>query len=192
MPIPPITVETWMEAMAEAHQSGLISAVGVSNYDRDQTQRAYDTLIRQGIELASNQVEYHLLNRKIEQNGLMQQCKDLGVTIIAYSPLALGLLTGKYTPEHPPQGARGGRITKKYLAQIQPLISMLRRIGADHAGKTPAQVALNWVIYKGALAIPGAKNLNQLEQNAGALGWSISDEEAYELESLAERIASGE
>jgi aryl-alcohol dehydrogenase-like predicted oxidoreductase len=71
MPLPPVTIETWMEAMTEVYQTGLTSAVGVSNYDTDQMQRAYDHLLREGIRLASNQVEFNLLNRKIEKDGLL-------------------------------------------------------------------------------------------------------------------------
>ncbi len=188
MPLPPVTVETWMEAMAEAYQAGLVQAVGVSNYDRDHTQRAYAALMREGIQLASNQVEYHLLNRRIEKNGLMKLCNDLGVTIIAYSPLAQGVLTGKYTPENPPPGFRGNKYNRKFLAQVQPLIAALRKIGSEHAGKTPAQVAINWTICKGTLTIPGMKNLRQAEQDSEALGWSLTEDEVAQLDALSDRV----
>ena len=175
----------------EAYQNGLVSAVGVSNYDRSQTQRAFDTLTRLGVNLASNQLEYHLLNRAIEKNGLLAQCKDLGVAVIAYSPLAQGALTGKYTADNPPQGMRGGHYNRKYLAQIQPLIAQLKKIGAAHAGKTPAQISLNWVMRKGAIPIPGAKNIDQAEMNAGALGWVLSDEEVQQLDEISDRVNKG-
>ena len=190
-PIPFLKIETWMEAMAEAYQNGLVSAVGVSNYDRSQTQRAFDALTRLGVNLASNQLEYHLLNRTIEKNGLLAQCKDLGVAVIAYSPLAQGALTGKYTADNPPQGMRSGHYNRKYLAQIQPLIAQLKKIGAAHAGKTPAQISLNWVIRKGAIPIPGAKNIDQAEMNAGALGWALSDEEVQQLDEISDRVNKG-
>ena len=190
-PLPFLKIETWMEAMAEAYQSGLVSAVGVSNYDRSQTQRAFDALTRLGVNLASNQVEYHLLDRTVEKNGLMAQCKDLGVTLIAYSPLAQGVLSGKYTADNPPQGVRGGRYNRKYLAQVQPLIAQLKKIGAAHAGKSPAQISLNWVMRKGAIPIPGAKNIDQAEMNAGALGWALSDEEVQQLDEISDRVNKG-
>jgi aryl-alcohol dehydrogenase-like predicted oxidoreductase len=177
--------------MAEAYQNGLVSAVGVSNYDRSQTQRAFDTLTRLGVNLASNQLEYHLLDRTIEKNGLLAQCKDLGVAVIAYSPLAQGALTGKYTGDNPPQGMRSGHYNRKYLAQIQPLIAQLKKIGAAHAGKTPAQISLNWVMRKGAIPIPGAKNIDQAEMNAGALGWALSDEEVQQLDETSDRVNKG-
>ncbi|MEJ5202129.1 MAG: aldo/keto reductase [Anaerolineales bacterium] len=188
-PLPPLTVETWMTAMLDAHQAGLTAAIGVSNFNRQQTQRAYEMLARHGVTLASNQVEYHLLNREIEKNGLLKLCQELGVTVIAYSPLAMGLLTGKYTAENPPHGTRGGRYSRKYLERIQPLILQLRRIGANHDDKTPAQVALNWVLCKGALPIPGAKTFEQVEQNAGALGWRLSDEEVQILDEISEQVS---
>jgi aryl-alcohol dehydrogenase-like predicted oxidoreductase len=188
-PIPFLRIETWMEALAEAYQSGLVTAVGVSNYDRSQTQRAFESLTRLGVNLASNQVEYHLLDRRIENNGLLAQCKELGVAVIAYSPLAQGVLSGKYTAENPPQGLRSGRYNRKYLSQIQPLIMQLKKIGAAHAGKTPAQIALNWVMRKGAIPIPGMKNIGQAEMNAGALGWALSDEEVQQLDEFSDRVS---
>lgn len=188
MPLPPVNIETWMEAMAEAYQAGLTSAVGVSNYDSDQMQRAYDRLQREGIHLASNQVEYSLLNRKIEKNGLLQRCAELGVKLIAYSPLAMGVLSGKYTPEKPPQGSRGGRFNRRFLEKIQPLIKLITHIGADHGGKTPAQVALNWTICKGTLPIPGCKTITQADQNAGAMNWRLSEDEVDQLDAVSERV----
>lgn len=191
-PLPPVNIETWMDGMVEAVQAGLVRAVGVSNYDRGQMQRAYDTLVREGIPLASNQVEYHLLNRKVEKNGLLQQCQDAGITLIAYSPIASGILTGKYTPQNPPKGVRGGRYNSRMLAQVQPLLKALAQIGSEHAGKSAAQVAINWVIRKGALPIPGVKNLAQAEQNAGAVGWSLTDDEVARLDELSDRVLSAD
>jgi len=189
MPLPPINIETWMQAMLEAYEAGLTLAIGVSNFDRDQMQRAYRTTTRQGVPLASNQVEYSLLNRKVEKDGLLKLCQDLGVRLIAYSPLAMGLLTGKYTPENPPQGPRARRFSPKYLAQIQPLISLLRLIGADHAGKTPSQIALNWLMCHGAIPIPGVKYQEQAEQDVEAIGWRLSEDEVAQLDQMSERVA---
>jgi aryl-alcohol dehydrogenase-like predicted oxidoreductase len=190
-PIPPVNVETWMEAMTEAVQLGLTREVGVSNYDISWTQRAYDTLAREGIHLASNQMEYSLLNRKIEKSGLLKLCLDLGVRVIAYSPLGMGLLTGKYSIDNPPPGVRGSRNKRRLLEGMTPLLTLMKRIGSDHAGKTPAQVALNWTICKGTLPIPGAKTLNQAEQNAGALGWELTSDEIASLDEASDRLLEG-
>lgn len=188
-PNPPISIPVWMEAMEEVVHDGLTRAVGVSNYDRRQTQQAFETLARGGVPLATNQVEYHLLDRKIEKNGLLKHCQELGIKVIAYSPLGSGLLTGKYTPEQPPQGFRGNRFTRAYLTKIQPLIHLLERIGSDRGGKTVAQTALNWVICKGAVPIPGVKTVRQADQNAGALGWSLTESDVAALDEMSDRVA---
>jgi len=187
--LPPVNVETWMAALSGVVHAGLAREVGVSNYDRSWTQRAYDALAREGIHLASNQVEYSLIHRDVEKNGLLKQCQDLGVRLIAYSPLGMGLLTGKYTPDNPPTGIRGGRYSRRFLENMTPLLTLIKRIGSDHAGKTPAQVALNWVICKGALPIPGAKNLAQAEQNGGAVGWRLTDDEVAALDEASDKLA---
>ncbi len=189
-PYPPVRIETWMAAMAEAVQRGQTLAVGVSNYDRSQMQRAFESLSRLGVRLASNQVEYHLLNRKIEKNGLLNCCRDLGVRLIAYSPLAQGALTDKYNPANPMRGFRESRYNRRFLERIQPLIQKMRQIGARHEGKTVSQVAINWVICKGALPIPGIKTLRQAQENLGAAGWRLTDDEVAELDVLSDRVLS--
>jgi aryl-alcohol dehydrogenase-like predicted oxidoreductase len=188
MPLPPVNIETWMGAMAEAYQAGLVSAVGVSNYDAEQMQTAYARLLREGIPLASNQVEYSLINRRVEKNGLLKRCDEMGVKLIAYSPLAMGALTGKYSAENPLPGSRGLRFNRRWMERLQPLLRLLARMGSDHAGKTAAQVALNWVVCKGALPIPGAKTMRQAEQNAGAVGWRLSEAEVAELDEASDRF----
>jgi aryl-alcohol dehydrogenase-like predicted oxidoreductase len=187
-PWPPLTIETWMEALAETQQSGMVRALGVSNYSTNQLLRAQNILSREGINLASNQVEFNLVNRKIEKNGLLTKCQEMGVTVIAYSPLAMGILAGKYSQQNPPPGIRRQRFNPKYLARVQPLLSLLRKIGANHAGKTPAQVAINWVICKGAIPIPGAKTRVQMEQNVGAAGWRLNDEEIAQLDEASDKM----
>jgi aryl-alcohol dehydrogenase-like predicted oxidoreductase len=185
-PSPPMAIEHWVEAMAEAVQQGLVRAVGVSNYSEAQMRRAYTVLARHDIPLASNQMQYNLLNRKIEYNGLLKVCQELGVTLIAYSPMAKGVLTGKYTPQKPPPGPRRFQYHSEFLRKIQPLFNLMRDIGLAHEGKTLTQVALNWVICKGAVPIPGAKKASQAQENCGALGWRLSDEEITTLD-----VASG-
>jgi aryl-alcohol dehydrogenase-like predicted oxidoreductase len=165
--------------MADAVEAGLIRQVGVSNYSPQQTERAQRALQKRGLHLASNQVRYSLLDRMPERSGLLQLCKELEVTVIAYSPIAQGLLTGKYSAQIPPPARR--RVSRGTLERLQPLLNEMRRIGAAHGGKTPAQVAINWCIAKATLPIPGAKNANQARENAGALGWSLSQEDMVSL-----------
>ncbi len=187
-PYPPVPLETWMAGLADAVDAGLARAVGVSNYNPDQTRRAHAALAERGVPLVSNQVQYSLLHREPEHNGLFDVCRELGVTLIAYSPLAMGVLTGKYTPDNPPPGIRGRRYRRDYLAQVQSLIALLREIGEAQGGLTSAQVALNWVICKGAVPIPGAKNADQAQENVGALGWRLSDEEVAALDAASDGL----
>jgi len=170
-----------MHALADAVRLGLTRAVGVSNYSLSQMQEAQRVLADRGVPLASNQVEYSLICRAPERNGLLSRCQELGITLIAYSPLGMGLLTGKYTVDHPPPNARGWRFPRERLLQVQPLQGLLREIGQRY-GKTPAQVALNWVMCKGALPIPGAKNARQAQENAGAMGWQLTPDEVQALD----------
>jgi aryl-alcohol dehydrogenase-like predicted oxidoreductase len=187
-PFPPMPVEFWVEELAKAVKSGRALTAGVSNYGKTHMQRAYTVLSKYNIPLASNQVEYHLLNRTVEKNGLLDRCKELGVRLIAYSPLAKGLLTGKYTPETPPPGGRG-RSSSGILKEIHPLIALLAEIGTGHGEKTPGQVALNWVICKGGLPIPGAKTARQAGQNVGALGWRLTGDEIKALDNASDKFS---
>lgn len=187
-PFPPVPIDTWADALADVVQDGLVRAVGVSNYSEEQMRRAYAVLAKRGVPLASNQVPYNLLDRRVERNGLLEACQELGISLIAYSPIAQGVLTGKYTPDRPLPGVRGRRYSRAFLERVRPLIQRIREIGREHGGKTPSQVALNWLICKGALPIPGAKNARQAQENAGALGWRLSLEEIAELDQLSQQV----
>jgi aryl-alcohol dehydrogenase-like predicted oxidoreductase len=186
-PFPPLPVEFWVEALAKAVKSGKTLTAGVSNYSKMQMQRAFTILSKYNLPLASNQVEYHLLNRTVEKNGLLDRCKELGVKLIAYSPLAKGLLTGKYSLESPPPGLRARQPAGRMKA-LPGLISLMTEIGKGHQDKTPSQVALNWLICKGTLPIPGAKNALQAEQNAGAKGWRLTSEEVKGLDEASDKF----
>jgi len=191
-PYTPVAIETWMNAMADVVEADLTRAVGVSNFSPSQTIRAHAALARRGIPLASNQVEYSLLDRKPETGGLIKVCRDLGVTVIAYSPIAKGTLSGKYTPDKAPTGLFRRKYTRDLLTRIQPLIDLLREIGQAHGDKSPSQVSLNWLICKGAVPIPGAKNLRQAQENCGAAGWRLTDEEVAKLDEVSKRVMSNE
>jgi len=181
--------KTLMEALAQEVKRGRILTVGVSNYSAEQMEEAHDLLAQHGVPLAVNQVRYSLLTRKIEQNGILSLARKLGITILAYSPLDQGLLTGKYTPENSSivQGAR--KLDPKFstagLSKLEPVVSKLKQLG-DKYDKTPAQVALNWlVVQDNVIPIPGAKNARQAEDNAGAMGWELSSEDARDLGAIA-------
>jgi aryl-alcohol dehydrogenase-like predicted oxidoreductase len=170
------------DALATAHQAGLIKTVGVSNYSLAEMRAIHAALAARGIGLATNQVEYSLLRRFPETNGLLAACQDLGVVLLAYSPIGQGRLTGKYTAANPPPGRR--QFSAFPMSEIEPIVAELRRLGDLH-GKTPVQVALNWIICKGAVPIPGAKNRAQAEQNSGALGWRLTPDEMQMLDRVS-------
>lgn len=185
-----ISIPALMDALADAVAEGKVRAVGVSNYGAAQTERAHEALARRGVPLATNQIEYSLLARKPETDGTLATCRRLGVTVIAYSPLAQGLLTGKYRPgEAGPTDLRGWQpaFRPARLRRLRGALDLLRGIGEDHGGKTPAQVALNWLIgQERVLPIPGAKTAAQATGNAGALGWALRP---TEVEALATAFA---
>ncbi len=181
-----LSQESLMKALAGEVKRGRIEAVGVSNYSAEQMRQARQLLASHGVTLATNQVRYSLLSRQIESQGILSTAKELGVTILAYSPLAQGLVTGKYTLENyqEPTGARrfDSRFNRSGLEKIAPVISLLKQMGEKY-DRTPAQVALNWLIAQGnVIPIPGAKTAKQAKENAGALGWQLSDDEVAELE----------
>ncbi len=181
--------ETLMNALATEVEKGRIKTIGVSNYSQAQMQEAHQILARRGIPLAVNQVRYSLLTRQVESQGIIATAKQLGVTILAYSPLAQGLLTGKYSEDSSvnPTGARSidPRFGKDNLRKIEPVISLLRIIGEKY-NRTPAQVALNWLIAQGnVIPISGVKTAEQVRQNAGALNWTLSDDEITQLEEIS-------
>lgn len=186
-PTPLINIDTLMDGLTECVKRGMTRTVGVSNFNQSQMLAAYSALARNDIPLASNQLHYSLLNRTVEKNGTLARCKELGIRLIAYSPLEKGLLTGKYSVETPPPGSRG-RMYPSLLPKIGPLLKLMTEIGQDHGGKSNTQVALNWVMCKGALPIPGAKNAAQARENAGGLGWKLTEEEVAKLDEVSDTI----
>jgi aryl-alcohol dehydrogenase-like predicted oxidoreductase len=182
-----------MEAMAALVAAGKIRAVGVSNFSAGQMRRAHAALARHGIPLASNQVRYSLVARGIETNGVLAAARELGVTIIAYSPLGQGLLSGRFHDEPALITKRVG--PRRYmplfrasgLARTRPLVDELRRIAAAR-GVTPSQVALGWLIrFHGetVVAIPGASRPRHAQEAAGAMGFRLSAEEMGRLDELS-------
>lgn len=182
-----LTPEILMNALADEFEQGRIGAVGVSNYSANQMRQAYGILAARGVPLAVNQVRYSLLTREIETNGVLATARELGVKILAYSPLAQGLLTGRYTPDKPPKGARSWdrRFSKEGLSKIAPTIELLKSLALE-LDRTPAQVALNWLMAQpNVMPIPGVKTAAQVVQNAGALGWQLSPEAVARLSAVS-------
>ena len=192
-PLSVSSIESQMDAMAGLVGEGKVRSVGVSNFNRRRMERAHKRLGELDLPLVSNQVRYSLLDRRIERTGVLAAAKDLGVTIIAYSPLAQGILSGvfhddpglirrksgfrKYMPAFRPKG----------LEKSRPVVETLRRIGAAH-GATPSQVAVNWLIaFHGdtVVAIPGASRAEQAVDFVGAMRFRLSAEEMDEIDRVS-------
>ena len=181
-----------MEEMAELVNRKLIKAVGVSNFTARKMENSWKALQKSGIPLASNQVRYSLLDRRIESNGVMDLAKNLGITIIAYSPLAQGLVTGKfhdnpellknigfrkYSPQFKPEG----------LEKSRPVVNLVKELAGKY-NVTPSQIALNWLIhYHGetVVAIPGATKENHVKENCGAMSFKLSEEDMTRLDQVS-------
>ena len=182
-----------MNAMADLLEAGKIRSVGVSNFNPARMRRAHAALAKRGIPLAVNQVHYNLLHRQIESNGVLDTARELGVTITAYSPVARGLLTGKYHQD-PALLARlpGWRRASmaRNLERTRPLINVLAEIATLHAA-TIAQVALNWLInFNGELVvtIPGATKVRQAEESAGAMKFLLTGEELSRIDVVSRKL----
>jgi aryl-alcohol dehydrogenase-like predicted oxidoreductase len=173
-----------MEAMAKLVQAKKIRHVGVSNFSAAKMRSAWETLQKSEINLLTNQVQYSLLNRKIESNGVMNTAKELGITIIAYSPLAQGMVTGKFhdNPELLKNiGFRkySSMFKPKGMEKSRPVTELVKKLALKYE-VTPSQVALNWLInFHGdtVVAIPGATKAKHAEENTGAMKFKLSSDD---------------
>ncbi|MGD0583851.1 MAG: aldo/keto reductase [Bacteroidales bacterium] len=182
-----------MDAMAELFKRKLIRSIGVSNFSAQRMRNAWETLNKAGIPLASNQVRYNLLDRRIESNGVVKSAKELGISIIAYSPLAQGVVTGKFhdNPDllkniglrkHNPLFKAAG------LEKSRPVIILVKELAVKY-NVSLSQVALNWLInYNGdtVVAIPGATRETHIKENTGSMTFRLSDEDMQRLDKVSE------
>ncbi|TFG45780.1 MAG: aldo/keto reductase, partial [Dehalococcoidia bacterium] len=140
------SIEEQMDTMAGLLEQHKIKAIGVSNFSEALLRRAHKKLSERGLPLASVQMRYNILDRSIEKNGVLSAAQELGITVIAYSPLQLGLLSGKFHRQ-PDLVDKLPRLRKKVirpmLERSRKLMFEMERIAADY-GVTPAQIALNW------------------------------------------------
>eukprot|EP00586_Coscinodiscus_wailesii_P007219 CAMPEP_0172478342 /NCGR_PEP_ID=MMETSP1066-20121228/2236_1 /TAXON_ID=671091 /ORGANISM="Coscinodiscus wailesii, Strain CCMP2513" /LENGTH=434 /DNA_ID=CAMNT_0013237831 /DNA_START=263 /DNA_END=1567 /DNA_ORIENTATION=- len=207
--------EIYWEGMVECYRRGLVKNIGVSNYGPTLVTRCQDFLGKRNVSLSSNQIAYSLIGRQNGAEDTLVKCSELGVKVLAYYPFAMGLLTGKYSPELLMSDSTAAEtITKttsltssqrsnlelkdlKRYAQgdgsgipeggITPLLQTMQSIATAN-GKTISQVALNYIICKGAIPIPGARSVTQWRDNEGAMGWRLSDGDMNTLEDAACRL----
>lgn len=188
------TPEAEMDAMAELVKAGKIRSVGVSNFNVSQMRRAHRQLQKYGLPLASNQVRYSLLDRSIERNGVLNAAKELGITIIAYTPLGSGMLSGKYhkQPELLEKKSRFWRMRlQRTLEKSRGLVGVLEEIAARYQ-VTASQVALNWVINSQGdtvVTIPGVTKVSQARESAGASQFELTKAEIARLNEISSAIA---
>ncbi|CAI5465552.1 unnamed protein product [Closterium sp. Yama58-4] len=161
-PFPTISNATLMDGLKQAHAEGLATAVGVSNYNTQQLQEAHSLLKAANIPLASNQVKFNLLDRGTETNGLLHACKDLQVSLIAYSPLASGLLTDKALTR-----------TDKDAVRVRPLLQLMRAIGEEYGGRSVSQVGKS-VSQVGKSVSQVGKSVSQVGKSVSQVGKSVS------------------
>lgn len=193
MPFALATTAAQMNAMADLVAARQVRAVGVSNFSAAKMRAAHRTLAGRGVPLVSNQVRYNLLDRRIETNGVLDSAKELGITIIAYSPLAQGVLSGKFHRDPGLIRTRPGprkwmsAFGSRGLERSRPVVAALEEVARDH-GVLPSQVALNWLVHANGdtvVAIPGATSPGQAAENARAVEFRLSDAGRRRLHELS-------
>lgn len=205
--------EVYWEGLAECYNQGLVSNVGVSNYGPTLLKRCQDTLAKKGVPLASNQIAYSLIGRQNGAQETLDYCNKNGIKVLAAFPFAMGILTGKYTSDSSDSisedtitSLTSSRKTKLEVTDLTryakgdgkdipdggatPLLKAMEGV-AKKRGKTIAQVALNYIMCKGAIPIPGARTQAQLRDNLGARGWRLSNAEVSLLEKEADNLGFG-
>jgi len=182
-----------MARLADLVEQKKIRTAGISNFNARQMRAAHAELAKRGIPLVSNQVQYSLLDRRIERSGVMDAAKELGITIIAFSPLAQGLLSGKFhlDPAALANLKRPRKLLPSFrpagLQKSRPLILALNAIAERHQATIP-QVALAWLLaFHGntVVAIPGASSEKQAIANAGAMKIQLTQDELREIDELS-------
>lgn len=189
------SIESEMDAMADLVEGGKIRSVGVSNYNPEQMRRAHAALQARGLPLAVNQVQYSLLNREIEINGVLETARELGVTIIAWGPLGSGILTGKFHKDNEafkrrPLARR--MMLRGNIERSRHLIETLEEI-AGRYGASVSQIALNWLIHfqgETVVAIPGASKVEHAVESAAVMKFRLSDEDIARLDEITRPTAT--
>lgn len=177
-----------LDGLGDVYEKGLVGGIGLSNYGPKGLRRVAENFRNRGVPIATAQVQFSLLTENNDE--FVETCKEFGIQPIGYSPLCLGLLTGKYggpdglPPPPPPRGWLFGALSGN--PDLQKLIELLNSIAAAR-GKTAAQVAINWCSCKGVMPLVGAKTLKQAEENLGSVGWQLSEGEVRELDLAANK-----
>lgn len=182
----PMNVEKWTPYLIPLAKSGQIKSIGVSNHSLTEIKRVNEILAAEGLKISAVQNHFSLLHRSSERAGILDYCKENGITFYAYMVLEQGALTGKYNKEHPfPAGTGRGDSYNPHLAEIETLVTELKKIGEKYDA-SPAQIAAAWAIAKGTLPIIGVTKVKQVEEAAASARITLTAEEIDRLEKLGD------
>lgn len=182
----PMDVEKWTPDLIPLAKSGQIREVGVSNHNLAEIKRVSEILSAEGLKISAVQNHFSLLHRSSERAGILEYCKENGMTFYAYMVLEQGALTGRFDQAHPfPEGTGRGEAYNSHLKELEALVGELQQIGAQH-NASPAQIAMAWAIAKGTLPIIGVTKVKQVEEAAKAVQISLTAEEVSRLEKLGD------
>jgi len=180
----------YMRALEKLVHMGKLRYIGLSNFPPVLIDEARYCLSTEDV--VSIQVRYNLAERDAEKE-ILPYAEREGLTLLAWSPLAKGALTGKYTPDNLPkfQDVRSGEAVfhPENFAQVYKLVEVLAEVGSKY-GKSPSQVALNWLVSSSPVVvpIPGAKSEEQVRSNAGGAGWRMSYEDWLRIEEASSKV----
>ena len=182
----PMDVERWTPDLIPLAKSGQIKTIGVSNHNLAEIKRANEILAEEGLRVSAVQNHFSLLHRSSERSGILDYCKENGITFYSYMVLEQGALTGRYNETNPfSEGTGRGEAYNPHLKELTALIDELKLIGIRFDA-SPAQIAAAWAIAKGTLPIIGVTKVNQVEEAAKAARICLTEEEALRLEKLGD------
>lgn len=181
----PFQEKALWQGIGDVYDKGLCEAVGVSNYGPIQFQKISQYMRDRSVPLATAQIQYSLMTYQ-DAKDMNAVCEDENCRLISYSPLCLGLLTGKYDLDNLPKGNTNPRrqLFRELLPGAQDLLNTLEVIGKD-LNKSQSQVAINWALCKDTVPIVGVRTLKQAEENLGAYGWKMDPAMVEELDRAA-------
>lgn len=178
------SIEFWVESVAICKTRGLVKSMGLSNANADQVRRAVQAGRIYGIDIVCNQVHYSLLDYKSQPLQEMEAtCRELNVTIVAFSPIGQGLLTDGLTDEKW-QANKPAKMLRLKRSDIDPLRSVISDLAKKY-DKSMAQIAINWCIRHDVVPLVGCRSLKQAKDSLGSLGWSLEKEDVERLDQVS-------
>ena len=181
----PVGAPEWTRKLIPLAKTGKIGRIGLSNHNLTEIKEAAAILEAEGLKIAAIQNHYSLLNRSSETSGILDYCREKGITFFSYMVLEQGALTGKYDTKHPfPADSDRGAVYNPMLPQLEKLNAGLKEI-ADKHGVAVAQLPVAWAIAKGTLPIIGVTKVYQVEDAAKAAALKLTADEMETMERLA-------